>query len=76
MVGSERAEIFVFFKGELTLTDLKDMTASAAKMDETTAMLDVVLDDYLTTVSNIEVPIGGELTGIKIDMWNGLLQLA
>ena len=39
-------------------------------------MLDVVLDDYLTTVSNIEVPIGGELTGIKIDMWNGLLQLS
>jgi len=52
------------------------MTASAAKMEETTAMLDVVLDDYLTTVSNIEVPIGGELTGIKIDMWNGLLQLS
>lgn len=76
MVGADRAEIFVFFKGELTLTDLKDMTASAAKMEETTAMLDVVLDDYLTTVSNIEVPIGGELTGIKIDMWNGLLQLS
>jgi len=51
------------------------MTASAAKMDETTAMLDVVLDDYLATVSNIEVPIG-ELTGIKIDMWNGILQLS
>jgi len=58
------------------LRSLKDMTASAAKMDETTAMLDIVLDDYLATVSTIEVPIGGELTGIKIDMWNGVLQLS
>lgn len=51
------------------------MTASAAKMDETTAMLDAVLQDYLAKVAEINVPLGGELTGVKIDMWNGVLQL-
>jgi hypothetical protein len=106
MVGTHRAEVFVFFKGELTLTEyvyhpfsfsfsfstfpfsvlwflmlsgmysLKDMTASAAKMEETTAMLDAVLNDYLAKVTGIEVPLGGELTGVKIDMWNGVLQLS
>ena len=51
------------------------MTASAAKMEETTAMLDAVLEDYLAKVADISVPLGGELTGVKIDMWNGVLQL-
>ncbi|KAI5841124.1 hypothetical protein DFP73DRAFT_574429 [Morchella snyderi] len=74
MVGVERAELFVFFKGELTLTDLKDMTASAAKMDETTAMLDVVLDDYSSSVEAINVG-DGDLTGVRIDMWNGILEI-
>ncbi|KAH8150313.1 uncharacterized protein LAJ45_05524 [Morchella importuna] len=74
MVGVERAELFVFFKGELTLTDLKDMTASAAKMDETTAMLDVVLDDYSSSVESINVG-DGDLTGVRIDMWNGILEI-
>lgn len=51
------------------------MTASAAKMDETIAMLDVVLDEYLTTVQGIEVPVDGDLTGVRIDMWNGVLEI-
>lgn len=51
------------------------MTASAAKMDETMAMLDVVLDEYLTTVHDVEAPVDGDLTGVRIDMWNGVLEI-
>lgn len=50
------------------------MTASAAKMDETTAMLDVVLDDYSSSVESINVG-DGDLTGVRIDMWNGILEI-
>lgn len=57
------------------MDSLKDMTASAAKMEETVAMLDVVLGDYLTTVESIEVPVDGDLTGVRIDMWNGVLEI-